>query len=204
MSFLSNKISYIFLAALVVSVIGGIWGFGLDDELLGDFNAKPSVTTQIQNEYNVENMVEPEETDKTQTNTKNEIQSLQSAKPTPVTGTESEIESPTKEERIKDLESHTFILKGNGNGYKNTVYETKLVSLNVILRPILGSDLTKFQIVSGKLVFGINGINLENGILEILGYHIVFTLNQMTQRIQQEHSLELIRDLYLMKIQMNI
>jgi hypothetical protein len=174
-----NKSSYVFFIILSTAIIGGVWVFGLDEKLFGSYNttsfAEPTYEEEFFPEDNIESFgIQSEQITKIHSS---EVPAKlqQSEKVTPLKKPQI-IE--TREDRIKSLEKLDFILKGKGEGFTATPVNSKPMSISMVLAPISGSSLTKFQIKTGTFNFDGGPINMEKGVLEIFKDKVTITLSQ--------------------------
>lgn len=71
------------------------------------------------------------------------------------------------EQSLSSLEEKLFVFDGNGEVFQVT-NQKKPATLSLILKPLHGTLLKKFEITDGKLVIGNNGIPIDHGTLTFL------------------------------------
>ncbi|MFB5623247.1 MAG: hypothetical protein ACE5RH_04580 [Nitrosarchaeum sp.] len=174
-----SKSSYIFVIILATTIIGGVWVFGLDEKLFGSsYNktsfAEPTYEEESFQEDNLESSdIKSEQITKIHSS---EVPAkVQSEKVTLLKKPEI---TETREDRIKNLEKLDFILNGKGDGYTATPVNSKPMSISMVLTPIQGSSLTKFQIKTGTFNFDGGPIIMEKGVLEIFKDKVTIILSQ--------------------------
>ena len=175
--------------------MASFWGFGLADKVF-DFDLfvqeiKEGIRDSEIKQDGEEILVEHTEDESEQIGEKvleQDVTSEESLHPTKEMNAEPEIVSSQSEfeteddrynqinkrtkakllrERIKMLEERLFELSGSGTGWEGSRHLSKYTTIDLELEPIVGTKLTEFRIISGRLIYDSIGIQLEEGKVSI-------------------------------------
>ena len=165
------------ILAIVVSIVASVWVFGFADDVFSTFHMSVDEistssfyqkSTVIKESQNTENISEENTLEHTQSDAiKPELQVIEAKIETPepvdmtpkksITNNEDAIKkSPEKslKEKIKRLEKQSYVLSGDGNGYEGAANLSKFAEMDLVILPVLGTNLSEFSITQGTLEIG--------------------------------------------------
>ena len=165
------------ILAIVVSIVASVWVFGFVDDVFSTFHMSVDEistgsfyqkSTLIKESQNTENISETNTSEHIQSDAiKPELQVIEAKIETPepvdmtpkksITNNEDAIKkSPEKllKEKIKRLENQSYVLSGDGSGYEGAAHLSKFSEMDLVIRPVLGTNLSEFSIIQGTLEIG--------------------------------------------------
>lgn len=152
-----QKLHTISILSSVIVVIAAFFAFGLGNSLLEklDFTTHESVTQQV----TVETI--PDSPKK---------ESLVPTKKSASTYMTKQVAKP--EPTLDELEKKTYVFDGSGEIFQ-VASQKKPATISMVLKPLPGTLLKQFEIVSGKLTMDKYGIPIERGIVTFLEDHTI-------------------------------
>lgn len=186
-----DKLQFLFTMVLLATVIGGIWIFGLDDNLYDAVNSLKKSSTihpiekaeaiSDQQQNTIINAISEEKDESLIVHNEHFEEPLLTSQKTEIPHTtviHSNPKTITEEDKIKSLEKLDFELRGEGIGHQGAIANSKKSLIDFTLNPVPDSKLTKFTIKYGTINYGGFIVNVKDGTIEVSGDKITISLTQ--------------------------